>query len=185
MPQFDSAFRHSLPSELYELIEQAPLAGLDGSPKCKATAQRVETLLTNSPNFCGSLTEAGLWLLAGELDRSHEVSQSLETAEGSFWHGIMHRREGDFGNAKYWFRKVGRHPVLYQLASYLGSVESAQTGSSTESVLLQELSNSTKIAEGLVDCCERALSSKPEQVTALQRICWLEWQFLFLYGCEN
>jgi hypothetical protein len=59
---------------------------------------------------------AGLWLLANDLDRSHKISQELETAEGSFWHGIMHRREGDYANSKYWFRRVGRHPVYAHIA---------------------------------------------------------------------
>jgi hypothetical protein len=58
---------------------------------------------------------AGLWLRSNFLDESHRISQDLHTAEGSFWHGVMHRREGDFGNAKYWFRRVGRHPVFEPL----------------------------------------------------------------------
>ncbi|MDX1927296.1 MAG: hypothetical protein SFV81_12315 [Pirellulaceae bacterium] len=184
MPQVDSTLSHSFPHKLLELIENAPLSGLAAGPKCKSTAQQIETLLVNIPALQGSLTEAGLWLLAGELDRSHSVSQSLETAEGSYWHGIMHRREGDFWNAKYWFRRVGRHPVLEQLASFLGANENAQQFVSSTPLPIRELSSPTKVAEVLVECCERALSSKPEQVNALQRICWLEWQFLFLYGCD-
>jgi hypothetical protein len=59
---------------------------------------------------------SGLWLLHGFLDDSHEISQSIESKEGSFWHGIMHRLEADFGNSKYWYRKVGGHDVIGQIA---------------------------------------------------------------------
>jgi hypothetical protein len=51
---------------------------------------------------------AGLWLYHGFLDESHRISQALHGRDGSYWHGIMHRREGDFANAKYWFAAPGR-----------------------------------------------------------------------------
>jgi hypothetical protein len=54
----------------------------------------------------------GLWLRFDFLDESHKLSQEIETPTGSFWHAIMHRREGDFGNSKYWWRRVGQHPAL-------------------------------------------------------------------------
>src|SRR4051812_18805083 len=53
---------------------------------------------------------AALHLWFDDLDGSHRISQDLPTPEGSAWHGIMHRREGDFWNSKYWFRRVGSHP---------------------------------------------------------------------------
>ena len=59
---------------------------------------------------------AGLWLLHDFLDESHTISQGVGTPSGSFWHGIMHRREGDFSNAKYWFHRVGHHHVYAELA---------------------------------------------------------------------
>lgn len=62
--------------------------------------------------------QAGLWLYIDELDRSHAVSQGIPDATGSFWHGIMHRREGDFGNSHYWFNRVGHHPAMDAIDKY-------------------------------------------------------------------
>ncbi len=60
---------------------------------------------------------AGILLARDRFHDSHAVSQDLATAEGSYWHGILHRREPDAGNAKYWMRQVGRHPVHVGLAA--------------------------------------------------------------------
>jgi hypothetical protein len=51
------------------------------------------------------------------LDECHSVAQDDATAEGSFWHGILHRQEPDAGNSSYWFRRVGSHPVFPALRS--------------------------------------------------------------------
>ena len=55
---------------------------------------------------------AGLWLYVDDLERSHTVSQGIDGATGSWWHGIMHRREGDFSNSHYWMRRAAGHPLL-------------------------------------------------------------------------
>jgi len=58
---------------------------------------------------------AGLLLLAGCWEESHEVSQDIASQEGSYWHAIAHRIEPDAGNAGYWFRQVGAHPIFPEL----------------------------------------------------------------------
>lgn len=62
---------------------------------------------------------AAIYLYADDLESAHREAQKDEQDhESAYWHGIMHRREGDFSNANYWFRltgtlraKVGPDPI--------------------------------------------------------------------------
>ena len=58
-----------------------------------------------------------LWLWHDDLETSHGIFQDADTPTGSLWHAILHRREGDFGNAKYWYSRAGRHPALAVIAA--------------------------------------------------------------------
>jgi hypothetical protein len=60
----------------------------------------------------GDAVKSGLLLWADALDASHTISQGISNKTGSYWHGIMHRREPDYGNSKYWFGRVGSHPIF-------------------------------------------------------------------------
>jgi hypothetical protein len=59
---------------------------------------------------------AGLWLRHGGWDEAHTIAQDLPSAEGSYWHAIVHRIEPDAWNSGYWFRRVGAHAVFAPLA---------------------------------------------------------------------
>ena len=90
--------------------------GLRASAKSiAALIQAVDALGLGSSTSNLARSAALLW--HDHLDASHDVSQDLLSADGSILHGIMHRRERDYPNAKYWFRRAGDHPCYPALAS--------------------------------------------------------------------
>lgn len=57
------------------------------------------------------LLEGLVLLWHDHWDAAHAIAQSNEgQADYDLLHAIGHRREGDYPNADYWFRSVGRHP---------------------------------------------------------------------------
>ena len=51
---------------------------------------------------------AALWWDAkGDWKRAHGLVDDLETKEGMAVHAYLHRKEGDVGNAGYWYRRAG------------------------------------------------------------------------------
>jgi len=107
-------------------LERFPLAGSGRAviridSLATAIEAAVASLATDHRNK--RCVESGLLLLWDFLDDSHEISQTME-GKGSprtadYWHGIMHRREPDAGNASYWFRRVGSHPAFDHLGTQL------------------------------------------------------------------
>ncbi len=131
--------------ELQVGSDASPLVTLNTSPTVKEDDGWLPELLMSPPrheldwlfaelrlarlsDLCGHATSpadatavlAGLWLLHGDCDASHRQSQSIEDEGrhryGNFWHAIMHREEPDYGNSKYWFRRVGQSGFLAELA---------------------------------------------------------------------
>ena len=43
----------------------------------------------------------------GDWESSHNIAQGIGTQEGSWIHAYLHRKEGDSGNAAYWYRQAG------------------------------------------------------------------------------
>lgn len=121
---------------------------------------------------------SGLWLWHDWLNDSHTISQSIATPTGSFWHAIMHRREGDFSNSKYWYRKVGDHPVYPIIASNAGAILNPLPMDKT----MVRLTHNGWNPDVLVDLVE-TVSRDPDdpRTPILANLQQLEWRMLFDY----
>ncbi|AWT59250.1 MAG: hypothetical protein DF168_00431 [Candidatus Moanabacter tarae] len=122
---------------------------------------------------------SGVQLLHAELDSSHRICQSVKTTTGSYWHGIVHRREGDFENSKYWFQKVGEHPIHADLARVAKRVAEKESGDLRFSFLCnQKMWDSA----AFVDLCEDVTENCDQGNDSCCMIQMMEWELLFEYS---
>jgi hypothetical protein len=120
---------------------------------------------------------AGLLQVHDFWDASHDAAQRAddlgERECSAYWHGIAHRREPDAGNAAYWFRKVGKHPIFKPLAEAARPLLD-EHGDSQVSGRLN--SGGAWNATAMIDLCTQARPGTPQETLArrLQRLeMWL------------
>ena len=110
---------------------------------------------------------AGLWLLHDFWNEAHAIAQDLDTPEGAYWHAILHRREPDSFNAKYWLRRVGDHRIHHELSGF-----AADFG-------VQGNGWDHWYGETFVDLCDEHRGRRDDAETGLRQLQLAEWQFLF------
>jgi len=169
-----------------ELLQIDRRRALDGGTPETAAQGRLESLTVERAFADTGVVDvdmarcclAGVWLLHDFLDQSHTLSQGVSTVSGSFWHGIMHRREGDFSNAKYWFHRVGDHPLYPQLAEAVGALAD-QPGAAN--VAPRIVAAGAWDAFAFVDACQQNVHQTGDQADFCRRVQQVEWERLFDY----
>ena len=76
--------------------------------------------LEQPPGSPLALVRAGLFYYHNALEDSHKEAAKADGDIASYWHGMVHRREGDFENARYWMRRAGEQPVFQEMQSRAG-----------------------------------------------------------------
>ena len=116
------------------------------------------------------LVRAGLFFYFNCWSEAHQVAQNIETAEGSYWHALVHRQEPDQFNAGYWFQRVGAHPIFPALRKAAAS-HRLNFGLSWDPI-------------AFVDYCVKAPKGSEEERRA-QAVQLAEWQLLFEYCSKS
>lgn len=183
MPTFDPASYGPVIAALLQERRLMPLGPGDPNdparPKLKSLT--IERAFAPHPIKDAGMANAccaGLWLHHDFLDDSHKICQAIETTTGSYWHGIMHRREPDYSNSKYWFRRVGVHPIFGSLR--VAAAELAGTATlHASATFLTTQSDWDPFA--FIDLCEAASAGRSPHEMLCRQVQQCEWELLFDY----
>lgn len=175
---------------LSRLLAESRLPALGPGQAEESRQGELERLIPEAIRASGAATEgemgracaAGLWLRFDFLDESHTISQQIGSAEGSYWHGVMHRREGDFANASYWFRRAGELPFFDELGEQAARLVVGRG----EHPLLKLLAKGEPWDPyRFVDLCKACINGTPAIEDLCKNLQELEWRRLFEHTLEK
>lgn len=157
------------------LVFAAPDAGAEAALRVMSDQTISKNRRVRMPHDAQAL-QAAFWLLFDFMKESHDISQTIATPSGSYWHGVLHRREPDAFNAKYWMARVGEHPIFPELLN--DAHEIAARVPNQISPKLNEL-KSWDAAWFTDQCCSEMEPPTKEVLLEIQR---REWSLLFDYN---
>ena len=75
-----------------------------------------KTLSETHPPVSLPVHLTALWFDAkGDWNAAHDLINDLEDKQSAWVHAYLHRKEGDIGNAGYWYRRAGKKASVASL----------------------------------------------------------------------
>jgi hypothetical protein len=169
-----------LPARLQEILAAPGLPELGPGPRPGVwSVPELERALKpvlqqgDIPETARALARALVLLWHDHLDAAHHLAQAVESPDGSLVHAIMHRREPDFWNSKYWWRRAGKHRCFPELAR---RVTEWLTAAGARDLAAKLVPHGEWNAFAFVDACQSVAVASPsdEPVQRLREVQQLE-----------
>lgn len=126
------------------------------------------------------LVRAAALLYQDQHDAAHDLVQDGSDADTALIHAILHRREPDFWNAKYWFRRASDHAVYRVLSERGWSLAMDDASKRTwQTLTLAGIVDPFRFVDE-IENVSHARSKSPES-DFLRRLQQVEFQVLFEY----
>ena len=167
---------------LAKLLETAQPADLGPGPRSGVVSEKQLNASLDAGFEQANLSPENQQLVRGlillwhdHLDAAHTLAQSIDNADGAYVHALMHRREPDYSNAAYWFRRVGQHRTFPELTRRAGDLLKKSGKSELEATL-----RGIWDPFAFVQACEQAASGSlsEEDVKCLRDIQRAEFEVL-------
>jgi hypothetical protein len=164
-------------NELASLVVTTSTSAEARSLLCNISPEQLLNVPIQDASSAAALL-AGLWLGHDALEEGHRLAQEIDSPTGSFWHAIMHRREGDFSNAKYWYARCRGHPAQRSITASMASLAQAAGVDPPGKRLVAVQWDGPELVDLVESVYRRPADTKARLAQRLQQI---EWEGLFAY----
>lgn len=181
-----------IPKNIQDLLELAGPIGsrpLDRLERGKPFSKGIEVVAKLSERDLGTGTspqtllylKSALYIYFDGFDEAHHLVDKVEGPIENWLHAIVHRREPDASNSKYWYQRVqAPEEVFHSIASQVVGFSLSDSILELEILGGKMARAKTWLPEVFVDICERFREKDPgsEAYRGLAHIQEIEWRGL-------